>query len=1182
MKVYRGSAAAARNYLDADRSRADDYYLAEGTGIARRFTAGPDRPVVELAALTGDGYEAWVAGLDPDTGQPRGRLRTDAAGVRFVEVIVNGPKSWSLAAELHRDIATAYETAQDKAAEQIIGWLRQHATTRVGPRGAQVAIPVQRVEAVTVRHYTSRAGDPHRHLHLQVNARVFAAGKWRGIDTVAFRDSLQAINGIGHAAVVCDPEFRATLAAHGYTLNRDSEIVQLARFVGPFSKRAAQIGMLLDRYEAGWRREHPDQEPGPQLRRSWDARAWAEDRPDKVVPRSAAELRQRWLDELAALGYRDRDTPMQLALELPGALDRDAAVAEVVARLGVGRSAWNAADVRGEVEHLLAREHLVANAAVRAELAEDLTARARAACVPLHEQATPEHIRSLTSRKVLDVEGDLVARLSTRGASGVTPSQAPAIGGLDAGQRAAVAALTGDAALIVIEGAAGAGKTTTLAAVREQLSAQGRRMVVVTPTLKAAQAASVEVGARAGSAAWLAWQHGWRWDETGTWTRIPMEPAPDAMLRRGDLLLIDEAGMLDEDTARALLTTADEVGARVALVGDRRQLPAVGRGGVLELAHRWVHLAACVTLEEVHRFTRQTITDDGETMRVPDPVYAVVSLQMRDGDDQARVFDYLAARGQIMVHASDYDRQQAIADQVAGEHGAGRTVAVVADTRDQAAALNEAIHERLVRAGLVDDRRTTATRAGELIAAGNLIATRRNDHQLDVANRDLWTITRVHRDGSLTVLGERGVRELPADYARENVQLGYASTAHGAQGTTATTAHLVVSEHTTAASAYVGMTRGRDRDTAHLVAADLDDAREQWIAAFARDRADLGPTHAAARASRQAAGYTQARPLDQLLVELREAWREQADRQRELDRATAARERLEQVIALRAERDQALAALQPREAQARTDAERAGADAECSQAAIDRHAQQLRDRLITEWDSQREQARHAGQVVLTGPGRLGHRLIAVNRATETLAHWSLAWQPYLPDMPTSTTAIARYATWPDRHAAIVDAFEQHTRSQAEHAHPGHREMQQRAEAAAQQQWQVAREAFDLRSHFDARLHRYGALAHADDPERRLDQLGHDVRASETRLAATRRRLERLVGEPAVTAQPAGWLEQQHERWRTDDAAETAVRHRAAELRHALDTAARERLHTHHYEHHPMQHDAGRQGPDFGR
>jgi exodeoxyribonuclease V alpha subunit len=120
VKVYRGTAAAARNYLDADRSRADDYYLTEGTGIARRFEAGPARPVTELAPLSGKGYEAWVAGLDPETGQPHGRLRADASAVRFVEIVVNGPKSWSLAAELYPDLAAAYEAAQDSAAAWLV------------------------------------------------------------------------------------------------------------------------------------------------------------------------------------------------------------------------------------------------------------------------------------------------------------------------------------------------------------------------------------------------------------------------------------------------------------------------------------------------------------------------------------------------------------------------------------------------------------------------------------------------------------------------------------------------------------------------------------------------------------------------------------------------------------------------------------------------------------------------------------------------------------------------------------------------------------------------------------------------------------------------------------------------------------------------------------------------------
>lgn len=302
VKVYRGSPAAARNHVDADQSRADDYYLAEGSGIARRFSADVEGAVGELAPLSGDGYEAWVAGLDPDTGEPRGRLRSDASAVRFVEVVVNGPKSWSLAAELHPDLAAAYEAGQDRAAQQIVGWLGSHLTTRVGPRGAQLGVPVQRLEAVTVRHYSSRAGDPHRHLHLQLNARVFAAGRWRGVDTVAVRDSIAAINGIGHGAVACDPAFRAALATHGYTLTGEGEIAQLARFVGPFSKRASQIANLVDRYEAEWRRTHPDTEPGPRLRRAWYARAWAEDRPGQ----GRAPLRDRGAATLARGTHRAR------------------------------------------------------------------------------------------------------------------------------------------------------------------------------------------------------------------------------------------------------------------------------------------------------------------------------------------------------------------------------------------------------------------------------------------------------------------------------------------------------------------------------------------------------------------------------------------------------------------------------------------------------------------------------------------------------------------------------------------------------------------------------------------------------------------------------------------------------------------------------------------------------------
>ena len=209
VKFYRGSASAARSYLEADRSRVDDYYLAEGTGVAERYVATTPLgeggrgvcAVQDGGTLDGDAYERWVAGDHVATGSAKGRLRDDPHALRFVEVVVNGPKSWSLAAALHPEIALAYDAAMDRAAGEVIGWVGAHATTRVGPRGRQVQVPVERLEAAVVRHYTSRAGDPHRHLHVQINARVFARGGWRGLHSVGVVDSIEALNGIGNFQV---------------------------------------------------------------------------------------------------------------------------------------------------------------------------------------------------------------------------------------------------------------------------------------------------------------------------------------------------------------------------------------------------------------------------------------------------------------------------------------------------------------------------------------------------------------------------------------------------------------------------------------------------------------------------------------------------------------------------------------------------------------------------------------------------------------------------------------------------------------------------------------------------------------------------------------------------------------------------------------------------------------------
>ncbi|MGY1914192.1 MobF family relaxase [Blastococcus sp. HT6-30] len=1183
MKVYAGAPAAARQYVEADRGRADDYYLTEGAGVARRFGVAEGR-VTELAPLTGDAYETWVAGREPGTGEPRGQLRGDGHAVRFVEVVVNGPKTWSLAAALHPDIATAYDAAQARAAEQIIGWLGRHATTRVGPRGGQVQVPVEVAEAVTVAHYTSRAGDPHRHLHLQINARVFAAGKWRGLHTVGVRDSLAAINGIGHAAVACDPQFRAALAAHGYALDAGGEIRQLVDFVGAFSARTAQIARNIDTYEREWAAAHPGESPGPALRRSWDARAWAAGRPDKVLPQPGEDLTARWRDELAALGYRDRNAPVGLTPTPVGGLDREQVADRVLDRLGAARSAWNAADVRGEVEQLLAAAGIVTDPAVRIELAEDVTARAMGRCVPLLDrhspaEGVPEHIRAWTSGPVLAVEADLSAHLASRATDrpagvpgpGLTQPVDLAAGGtrLDAGQAAAVAALAGPRRLVVIEGAAGAGKTTTLAATRTQLAEQGRRLVVVTPTLKAAKVVAAEVGAVAGSAARLAFEYGWRWNGDGAWTRLALGhpdpvtgrtyagPADGARLRAGDLLVVDEAGMLDQDTARALLTIADECGVRVALLGDRHQLPAVGRGGVLDLAAAQVDPAEHLTLVGVHRFIRTDAT--GRT--TPDTDYAELTLAMRAGENPGMVFDALFARGQIRLHPDAQALREALAAGAAISNAVDEPVALVVDTREQAAALNAVIRDRLVTEGRVDDRRVVVTGAGERIGIGDRIATRRNDRDLQVANRDVWTVTGVDRNGGLRVTpdgtphvtpagGEEasviptvtpagtGSRVLPVDYVTAHVELAYATTAHGAQGDTVTAAHLAIGEHTGAASAYVGMTRGRQTNTAHLVAADVESAREQWLTVFVRDRADLGPAHAARAAAAEAARYARSRPLAEALAELHAAW---TDQQRCLD--LLARQQwqhriLAQAVARQADDTRRLTALETNCRQAAVDAAAARQAAETSRALITADTASIRQALLDRWDAEREAARQAARVVLGGPGRLGLRRSAVARADEQLTGWYTTWAPHLPGLPADNARLTRAAAGPDDRPAMRAALDASARRTAEAAHPENRELTAAADTALRAHQAAERELARARRDHDAD---YGSPGKRDYA-RQLADAERALAAARQQVTDVRARIATLQADPAILAQPPELLRQESNTWRARrDAAQRATR-----------------------------------------
>lgn len=888
LTFYRGSGKEARNYIEADHHtprRADEYYLAEGEGIAPMTRISRTEGVVERVLLDGDTYEKWVEGIDVRTGAPKGKVLKGGAerkALRFCEINVNCPKSLSIVAAIHPDISQALDAAQASAAEQLNAILVKNVTTRIGPQGSQEQIHVDEIEVVSVVHQTSRAGDPHRHIHHQVNARVLVDGKYRGIDSKAMLGMTRMVNGVGERAILAHPELRQALAAHGYTLTREGEVSQLAQYVPAMSKRTTQVTNNIARYEREWRALNPGEEPGSILTGDWKRAAWNDGRQVKNKARLAMPgdlVDQEWRTELRSLGV-DLDAlyaagPVPVQGLRPGEVDRTAVADRALAVLSAGangKSAWNVFDVRGAVEETLARQLVSGDAAVLSELADDIAARVTDRCLSTDPTnlRLPDHIRHLTSQAVVDLENDITGRLAVRSAQGHDPYQGavPARAQLDAGQIAAFRALAGSGALVLVEGAAGAGKTKMLAATATALEAEGVTVQVVAPSRKAAIVAAAEIGTTdANTAHGLVYAHGYRWDTEGVWSRLDVGdrdpvtgqifsgPGEEAKLSDRHVVVVDEAGMLDQDCARALLTVADEAGARIGFVGDRQQLPAVGRGGVLDMVAAWA--PAQVEMSAVHRFRLGT----GE----PDLEYAELSLAIRSGKQPEQTFDDLVARGDVRTHATQDAAISALADQTAEliianaalPRGQRTTQALAVGTNEAAERINEQVRRRLVAAELVDNTRTVTGADGIQIGKGDLVQTRTNDRDQDVLNREVWTVRGIGPTGSVRLQNEQDRRfsEVSQAYCLASVQHAYASTAHGVQGLTADRGVALLEDSTDAPGLYVPMTRGRYSNTVHVVAEDLDSARSQWVEASARNRADLGLEAATKAARIEAADY---------------------------------------------------------------------------------------------------------------------------------------------------------------------------------------------------------------------------------------------------------------------------------------------------------------------------------------
>lgn len=789
-------------------------------------------------------------------------------GVAGYDVVFAPVKSaallWALDPREH--VRQAVWDAHQDAKNSALAMLEEHAAfTRVGAGGI-AQVDTKGLVAVAFDHYDSRDGDPNLHTHVAVSNKICGAdGVWRALDGRALYRITVAASEHYNTAFQTALSARLPVAWTARTIPGKSEPVhEIAgiptALIEHYSRRRNRLYVTYETLIAEYRREH-GHDPTPAVCHKLARQATLDTRRGKKPPRSLAAMRAEWTQQLRAAFGPDAIRTVMAAVDNPPSqpaqceADVTNLANKVLAAVAEQRATWTEWNVHAEAERLVRAGQHTADRFAHRNLVAQVVAAALAPGMSIGVEAPspvnePDVLRRAdgvsvfvqhranryTSQQVLDAEQRLVDAARTRTPHGLPADSANAAlhefdqqsgHRLDAGQRDLVTAFATTNAMIAVGiGAAGTGKTTAMRAYLGVAHAHGRRVIPLATSAASAAVLAADLDVPAENLHKFLHEH-LRGEHAQALCRTPTTPddetagaapIPAAValfaLRRGDVILVDEAGMAGTFNLDRLRAIAAHHGAVIRLLGDYRQLGAVESGGVLRLIASDV---GATELRTVHRFT--------------DPAEAAATVKLRVGDTTA--LDFYEQQDRIAGGS-----RHAMLDAVyTGWHAdivAGKVSIMCAATTADVTAL--AARARLDRVNLGQVELTgVGLHDGNVAGRGDWIVTRHNQRRLIanqgkdfVRNGDGWTVTARHHDGSLTArhLRHRGTVRLPADYVAAHVELLYATTVHRAQGDTVDTTHALVTGDVSRENLYVAATRARHHTRLYTVTHDLLDLDE--------------------------------------------------------------------------------------------------------------------------------------------------------------------------------------------------------------------------------------------------------------------------------------------------------------------------------------------------------------------
>ncbi|MGR8959617.1 Ti-type conjugative transfer relaxase TraA [Rhizobium leguminosarum] len=393
---------------------------------------------------------------------------------------------------------------------------------------------------------------------------------------------------------------------------------------------------------------------------------------------------------------------------------------------------------------------------------------------------------------------------------------------LDPEQVDAIHHITRDNAIAAVVGLAGAGKSTLLAAARVAWESDGRRVIGAALAGKAAEGLEDSSGIRSRTlAAWeLAWASG------------------RELLERGNVLVIDEAGMVSSQQMARLLDIAEQAEVKVVLVGDAMQLQPIQAGAAFRAITERIGFAELAGVRRQRQpWAREAsrLFARGETGKGLD-AYAQQGHLIEAGT-RAETIDRIVA---------DWSqaRKQAIQNSTtAGNDGRlrGDELLVLAHTNEDVKRLNEALRSVMSEEGALSENRAFRTERGAReFAAGDRIIFLENARFVEaramrlgpqhVKNGMLGTVVSTgdkRGDAVLSVRLDSGRDVVISESSYRNVDHGYAATIHKSQGATVERTFVLATGMMDQHLTYVSMTRHRDRVDLYAAKDDFE-AKPEW------------------------------------------------------------------------------------------------------------------------------------------------------------------------------------------------------------------------------------------------------------------------------------------------------------------------------------------------------------------